>query len=236
MYKLIVILFVKKRNSPELVLDNYRVGNTLKFFEDLEGTFMTSTPYTPDYSINSSDYDALLGNIQAYNGALTNPVLDANGEPIDYNGKRGIANLFRRNGLSSQDTADLLAAYQSAQAQIDAATITAMSEAFKAKTEAEGAVNAAMVNAEATKYAADQQVQAVIEQGKTDKYIADEQANVELEKLEVERESIDKVDAVNAQANLISANALTIEAEAKETTAEAKLEEAQNSTSSTWPT
>ena len=213
---------------------------------------MSSTTYTPDYKIDSTDYDALLSNIQSYNGALSNPVLDSNGNPIDYNGKTdgkdiagyilcpfgfiaGISNLMYPTGLSGNDVADLLAAYQSAQAQIDAATITAMSEAFKAKTEAEGAVNAAMVNADATKYAADQQVQAVIEQGKTDKYIADEQADVEREKLEVERESIEKVDAINAQANLISANALTIEAEAKETTAEAKLEEAQNDSTSSWP-
>lgn len=199
--------------------------------------------FTPSYTIEDFQFDP----DQYYNHYSQNPILDENGQPIDFNGKAGwgsswqeflnpfgwignIAQSVCPNGLNGGDVADLMGAWQSAMAEVDAACITAQSTAYAAATSAKGAIAAAEVSAHAQMYDADQQLAAVKDQGDTDKYIAETQAAVEREKLDVERESIEKVDAVNANANLISANALTISANADQTEADAKLVKAQNPT------
>lgn len=200
--------------------------------------------FTPSYTIEDFQFDP----DQYYNHYSQNPLLDENNQPIDFNGSGtegkdwalyilcpfgfigGVAQALNPNGLSGGDISDLMGAWQSAMAEVDAACITAQSTAYAAATSAKGAIAAAEVSAHAQMYDADQQLAAVKDQGDTDKYIAETQAAVEREKLEVERESIEKVDAVNANANLISANALTISANAEQTEADAKLEKAQNPT------
>lgn len=179
--------------------------------------------YIPTYEINSfsdSGYDVS----QSSNGEyFNNPLIDPDtGKIIDWNPGSG-----GNSSISRDARGEVIAAWQTANATIEAAVIESLAAAYAAETEAKAAVEASLISAEAQMYDADKNFEAVEKQCETDYQIALMEREVEMQKLVVEQESIEKVDSVNAQANLQSAQALTIEANAEQTEADAKKLDAQ---------
>ncbi|EKD51523.1 MAG: hypothetical protein ACD_62C00241G0012, partial [uncultured bacterium] len=91
--------------------------------------------------------------------------------------------------------------------------------------EAEAAVEASYLDAEARKVEANLAMETSIHKDETDIEIAQMEADIEWEKLAVERDKIEQVDAVNAQANMRASDALFMEAEAEMEEAEAERDE-----------
>ncbi len=133
---------------------------------------------------------------------------------------------FGQTGAGDQSTA--FESYQNTIRSAEETWVTAQKDFDIMGGEAEASVEAAWLDADARIKEADAALEGVKEQCKTDEKIAEMEYEVEIAKLEVEMESIEKVDAVNAQANLRAADAQYLEAEAEEIEAEAKLEKAEN--------
>lgn len=183
-------------------------------------------------------------------GNFDNPLLQ-NGTLKDYNGKPsslaglGVATgiilapftfglsliptipVFNKmgTGIPKKDRADLLAAFQTAQTTIDASIIEAKATAYDAFTKATAAVETACIDANARFHEANTNKEIADGQQKTDRDIAEMEREVELAKVDAELEAIENVDKVNAEANLRASDALVMEASAKQTEADAELEE-----------
>lgn len=170
-----------------------------------------TTPYTPEYTVDSKyDYKA------------TTDLYETYGDPFaTMNGEKGLK-------LARKGRKEVTKAYMAMIGSIESALAEADAIAYKADRDQETAINAALIDADARKYEADKNLEAVEKQTKADVDIAKMQRETEMEKLEVERERIAKVDAVNAQANQMSAQALINESIGKMREGEAKLEKAEN--------
>lgn len=168
--------------------------------------------YTPDYKVEST-----------YDYQPTGDIEGKYGDPMEVATKdKGLA-----KGLARKGRKEVTKAYYAMVGSIESALAEAHALAYKADKDQETAINAALIDADARKYEADKNLEAVEEQTKADIEIAKMQRETEMEKLEVERERIAKVDAVNAQANQMSAQALINESIGKMREGEADLEEAK---------
>ena len=164
----------------------------------------TTTSYSPQ------QYDTL----ESKGKSSVPSIYGANGALIDFN-ENCDGPITWGMGIDKKDRADIISAYTNTMGQIDIATIQYHQAINQACIEASAAVESARTTAEAEMYKADKEYDAIHEQCKTDLDIAKVEQETELAKLEVEKQKVEDVDTVNAQANLLSAQALMVESEGK---------------------
>ena len=170
----------------------------------------------------SADYDGFNQQMSDFDGGIDygTGLADENGKIIDYNeGRWG-------SGIRRKDRAEVLAAFATAQATIDAAFVEAQTAAYVATTESEAMVASAEAQATASMHSDDKAFEGIEVQANTDIQVA--QLEYDLGVLENETAQMAvEVDKMNAEANGLASQALVLEAEAKNTEAEAERDEVE---------
>jgi len=170
----------------------------------------------------SADYDGFNQQMSDFDGGIDygTGLADENGKIIDYNeGRWG-------SGIRRKDRAEVLAAFATAQATIDAAFVEAQTAAYVATTESEAMVASAEAQATASMHSDDKAFEGIEVQANTDIQVA--QLEYDLGVLENETAQMGvEVDKMNAEANGLASQALVLEAEAKNTEAEAERDEVE---------